>query len=394
MFKVARLPFVFFAIIGSVQCSLGERVRAQDIDPNILSRVESFVPEPAPAVIPKRREVIEEKRLIPGREVTRTVPIPIEELDEQARANRPNLALPRSARTNEDKRSFYRSLGLKTEKAVTQRLPPKVVISKKVVTTPGKTEVKIVGVSAYAYESNADKVPTDPTPDSIANNNAILQIKILIGKREDTLVFFGGPTLVRYASLDTRSFDSLTQAATYTHAFEKRHLGAFKTPGTATQDSIAVSVQGLEVYEPGFGERIRAVTPSVQWQRRNIPLGQSVVGAPGNEAYRYSTTVNVAATKGWASISSQDAFTTRLGMSVEWRTPINGLAISAGASVQGSFFTNFPGDRTDFIVIPTFASVWTPKPNLALTVGASYTDQSSTALGGMGWLPDVSTGQA
>jgi hypothetical protein len=50
MFKVARLPFVFFAIIGSVQCSLGERVRAQDIDPNILSRVESFVPEPAPAV--------------------------------------------------------------------------------------------------------------------------------------------------------------------------------------------------------------------------------------------------------------------------------------------------------------------------------------------------------
>src|SRR5688572_32314531 len=83
MFKVARLPFVFFAIIGSVQCSLGERVRAQDIDPNILSRVESFVPEPAPAVIPKRREVIEEKRLIPGREVTRTVPIPIEELDEQ-----------------------------------------------------------------------------------------------------------------------------------------------------------------------------------------------------------------------------------------------------------------------------------------------------------------------
>jgi hypothetical protein len=181
------------------------------------------------------------------------VPIPIEELDEQARANRPNLALPRSARTNEDKRSFYRSLGLKTEKAVTQRLPPKVVISKKVVTTPGKTEVKIVGVSAYAYESNADKVPTDPTPDSIANNNAILQIKILIGKREDTLVFFGGPTLVRYASLDTRSFDSLTQAATYTHAFEKRHLGAFKTPGTATQDSIAVSVQGLEVYEPGSG---------------------------------------------------------------------------------------------------------------------------------------------
>ena len=48
MFKVARLPFVLFTIIGSVQLSLSEGVRAQDIDPNILSRVESFVPEPAP----------------------------------------------------------------------------------------------------------------------------------------------------------------------------------------------------------------------------------------------------------------------------------------------------------------------------------------------------------
>ena len=58
---------------------------AQDVDPNLLSRVESFIPTPTtPPIIPKTTVRVVEERTIPGETVTETVPVPLKTLQAQA----------------------------------------------------------------------------------------------------------------------------------------------------------------------------------------------------------------------------------------------------------------------------------------------------------------------
>ena len=81
-------------------------------------------------------------------------------------------------------------------------------------TLPRKTTVNTIASGGYNYATNANQVDIDIIADSIDSQNANLLILVPAGRTEDTVALLG-PSAVRYATLDTSSFDAVNGSITY-----------------------------------------------------------------------------------------------------------------------------------------------------------------------------------
>jgi hypothetical protein len=379
-------------------------VAAQNFDPNLVNRLESFIPEPEPTAIPRETitvpvtsqrtsvEPVPERVAVPlPQQQAEFTALPLAVQEEQlqqflpsaegaqliAREITPDEAL--ATLSDKQKGEVFRGAGIEDFRT---RVFFKSVT--KTVTTYKKRELspKVVATlyvnSGYGYQSNASQDAAD-IADEIAQGNATFSLKVPVGTKDDNLALSIGPTVVRYAKLDDDSSDLLTGQANYVRVLPKRFLSAHRTSGTATQDFITVGARSFSSYTPGFeAMQIHVFTPSLQWERKNVPVGKKICGARGEEKYCYFANVRATVSNDWTTISTSDKAQGVFGLTLGWNTPIKNLVLTAGAALTGRLYHNVRGGREDLVVVPDMGASWTPNANVNLSVGTSYTDQNST----------------
>lgn len=149
--------------------------------------------------------------------------------------------------------------------------------------------------------------------------------------------------------------------------------------GTATTDLLTIGVDGISVYEPGFGaNQIMVATPSIGWSRSNIGLGNRLCGDKGSEAYCYYADVSVTLLESLADIESQINTAAVFQTTIGWRPPVKNLSLSATGSLQGVFFSDYPGGRQDLVFVGSGSLNWTPNAKITLGAGVRFTQQLST----------------
>ena len=343
MFRgLLRRSVLGFAAVAAVSSG---NAAAQSFDPNIVSRVDSFIPTSPQTVLPTKTEKVPVKR-------TETVTVTIEEKkdltteEREALARTMGVVVPLGLRSTTARKAYLNLRKVPTYKTVkvkkqTKRVFTEIVEKK----LPRQTTVNAIASGNFTYSTNANQADIDIIADSIDSQNGNLLILMPAGREEDTVSLLLGPSAVRYATLDSSSFDALNGSITYTRLLGRRQTAeGLATGGTATTDLLSIGVDGTSVYEPGFGaEEISVATPSIGWTRANIGLGNRLCGEKGSEAYCYYADVSISLSESLADIKSQITTAAFVQTTIGWRPPVKNLSLSATGSLQGVYgFTAFP----------------------------------------------------
>jgi hypothetical protein len=265
----------------------GQAADAQSFDPNIVSRVDSFIPPPQQTVLPTKTQKVPVKKT---EEVTVTVTetkdLTLEE--REAKAKQMGITVPLGLRSPTARRAYLNMRGVPTRVVSHVRKRKSRTITTIVEKTePRKIVVRGAATGGYNYASNANQTSIDIIADSIDSENANILVLIPAGRTEDTVSLLFGSTGTRYAGLNSSSFDALNGSVIYTRLLGRRQTTeGLNTSGTAATDILTIGLDGTAVYEPGFGaEQISIATPSIGWSRSNIGLGNSLCGEKGAESY-------------------------------------------------------------------------------------------------------------
>jgi len=373
-----RRSVLGFAAIAAV--SSGNEAAAQSFDPNIVSRVDSFIPTSPQTVLPTKTEKVPVKR-------TETVTVTVEEKkdltteEREALARTMGVVVPLGLRSTTARKAYLNLRQVPTTKTVKVKKQKKrtftEIVEKKL---PRKTTVNAIASGSFTYSTNANQADIDIIADSIDSQNGNLLILMPAGREEDTVSFLLGPSAVRYATLDSSSFDALNGSITYTRLLGRRQTAeGLTTGGTATTDLLSIGVDGTSVYEPGFGaEEISVATPSIGWSRANIGLGNRLCGEKGSEAYCYYADISVSLSESLADIKSQITTAAFVQTTIGWRPPVKNLSVTATGSVQGVYFSDYPGGRQDLVLGGSCSLNWTPNAKVSLGAGVRFTQQLST----------------
>jgi hypothetical protein len=256
---------------------------AQRFDPNIVSRVDSFIPPAPQTVLPTKTTKVPVKKT---EQVTVVVEekkdLTIEERETKAKAM--GIVVPLGLRSTTARKAYLNMRGVPKQivthvRKQKSRTVTEIVEKKE----PRKTVVRGSATGGYNYASNANQSNIDIIADSIDSQNANVLVLVPAGREEDTVSFLLGSTDTRYADLDASSFDALNGSVTYTRLLGRSQTAeGLTTSGTATTDILTLGLDGTSVYESGFGaEEISIATPSIGWSRSNIGLGNTMCGAKG-----------------------------------------------------------------------------------------------------------------
>jgi hypothetical protein len=367
-------------VLVAAACFGGTDATAQGIDANIVSRVQSFIPPSPTTVLPTKTKKVPVKR-------TETSMVTVEEKKEltvperEAKAKEMGIVVPLGLRSTTARKAYlnlrkvpsYRVVKVSRKKT---RVVTEIVEKKE----PRKTIVRGIATVGYSFASNANLVPVDVIADSIDNQSGNLLILIPAGREEDTFSILLGPSAVRYARLDSSSFDALNGSLTYTRLLGRRQArSGVSTPGTTVTDLLTIGLDGTSVYETGFGaNELMLATPSSSWSRSNIGVGNRLCGDKGAEAYCTYADVSLSLQEGVASITSQTNTAAVLQTTLGWRPPVKNLSLSATGSVQALYFSDYPGGRQDLVFVGSGNFSWNPHPNVTLGGGVKFTQQLST----------------
>lgn len=368
------------ALLAAVAGFVANEAAAQSFDPNIVSRIESFIPPSPETVLPTKTKKVPVKR---QEQVTVTVEEKqdLTEAEREAKAKEMGVVVPQNLRSTTARKAYLNLRNVPTYRLVKRRKQTTRVVTeiveKKV---PRKTVVRGIASIGYSYASNANQVNIGIVPDSINDQNANLLVLVPAGRQEDTISILLGPTAVRYATLGSSSFDALNGSVTYTRLLGRRQTAyGVATSGTARTDLLTVGLNGVSVYEEGFGpHQIAVATPSIVWSRSNIGLGTKLCGEKGSEAYCYYADISASLIENLADISTQTNSSAVLQATFGWRPPVKALSLSATCSLQAVHFSDYPGGRQDLVFAGSGNLSWSPRANMTFGAGVKFTQQLST----------------
>jgi hypothetical protein len=316
---------------------------AQRFDPNIVSRVDSFIPPAPQTVLPTKTTKVPVKKT---KQVTVVVEektdLTIEERETKAKAM--GIVVPLGLRSTTARKAYLNMRGVPKQivthvRKQKSRTVTEIVEKKE----PRKTVVRGSATGGYNYASNANQTNIDIIADSIDSQNANVLVLVPAGREEDTVSFLLGSTDTRYADLDASSFDALNGSVTYTRLLGRSQTAeGLTTSGTATTDILTLGLDGTSVYESGFGaEEISIATPSIGWSRSNIGLGNTMCGGKGNEAYCYYADVSVSLGESLADVQGQTNSWAEIDTTLGWRPPVKNLSVWAAAACRAPFTPTF-----------------------------------------------------
>ena len=365
--------------LGAIALIFANEAAAQSFDPNIVSRIESFIPPSPETVLPTKTKKVPVKK-------TETTTVTVEEkkqltnAEREAKAKEMGVVVPLGLRSTTARKAYLNLRNVPTYRIVKRQKKTTRTITEIIEKRVPRKTVRGIASVGYNYATNANQVPVGIVPDSIDNQNANLLILIPAGREEDTLSILLGPTAVRYATLAGSSFDAANASLIYTRLLGRKQTAeGLATGGTARTDLLTIGLDGTSVYEPGFGpHQIAVATPSIGWSRSNIGLGNKLCGDKGSEAYCYYADLSVSLLESLADIRSQINTAAVLQVTVGWRPPIKNLSLSATGTVQGVAFSDYPGGRQDLVLVGSGNLSWTPHANVTLGAGVKFTQQLST----------------
>jgi hypothetical protein len=231
----------------------------------------------------------------------------------------------------------------------------------KQVAVPPGTTIKFIGGVSYSYDSNATKSNAASAADSLGAANAMFEIEGPVGQNS-SLALQTGVNGVRYADLTRLDTDTFVADLAYKTTLAK-HLGPGGVRGTMTTDGLAVGLRNRTSFTRGFDDRkVYLGTPYVTWARSNIPLGEETNGTDGTLTYRYYANVNATAQWTLSDVAAAENASAILATTLGWRTPVAGLTVSATGTVQGKYYTDFPGGRQDLYVEALGVAAWVRGP--------------------------------
>lgn len=219
----------------------GRAANAQSFDPNIVSRVDSFIPPPQQTVLPTKTQKVPVKKT---EEVTVTVTekkdLTLEE--REAKAKDMGIVVPLGLRSPNARRAYLNMRRVPTQVVTHVRKRKSrtitTIVEKK---EPRKIVVRGGASGGYNYASNANQTNIAIIADSIDSQNANILVLVPAGREEDTVSFLFGSTDTRYAGLNSSSFDALNGSIIYTRLLGRRQtMAGVNTGGTATTDILTV----------------------------------------------------------------------------------------------------------------------------------------------------------
>ena len=368
------------ALAASAAVFGGNPAKAQSFDPNIVSRVDSFIPPAPQTVLPTKTQKVPVKK-------TEQVTVTVTEtkdltLDErEAKAKEMGIVVPLGLRSTTARKAYLNMRRVPTH-VVTHVRKQKLrtittIVEKK---EPRKTVVRGGASGGYNYASNANQTNIDIIANSIDSQNANILVLVPAGREEDTVSFLFGSTDTRYANLNSSSFDALNSSITYTRLLGRRQTAeGLNTSGTATTDILSVGLDGTSVYESGFGaEEIAIATPSIGWSRSNIGLSNQLCGDKGSESYCYYADVALSLGESVADQRSQTNSWAEIDTTIGWRPPVKNLSVWATGSMQGAVYSDYPGGRQDLIFTGTGNLSWLAAKDITLSAGVRFTQQISS----------------
>jgi len=334
------------------------------VDPNLQVRIETALPPPD---IRPRLPKVEDVPVARTETftTTETVPLTLEQRRQrlQKMLIEQRKALPMETLTTER----LDELGVpKTEKRSVKRTRTRTEIVRKV--EERKTQVSAITQSQSAFDSNALKSNLTRASDWIFTNSGTLNINIPIGAF-DSIVLQSGVADQSYAKLASKDLELVSNSATYVQVLRAvPGPQRLSSPGTTTVDALSYGMTSTTVFGSGFRPyQVELFTPSVVWGRSNADLGRGVCGARGQEAYCLSGDASVEGDYTFSDITTQENFTAKLQGSIVSQSSIAGLTFSATGSLQGKYFTAFPGGRQDLILQGTARADYAVNTSLVIS---------------------------
>ena len=258
----------------------GNEAAAQSFDANIVSRVESFIPTSPETVLPTKTKKVPVKRK-EQYSVTVDEKKELSMAEREAKAKEMGVVVPLGLRSTTARKAYLNLRNVPTYRVIKVRKQKTRVITeiveKKV---PRKTVVRGIASTGYTYATNANQADVDIIPDSIGSQNGNLLILVPAGREEDTVSFLLGPSAVRYATLDSSSFDALNASVTYTRLLGRRQTAGLSTGGTARTDLLTIGLDGVST------SRALAQTRSSSPRRRSAGRARISALATGYAATR------------------------------------------------------------------------------------------------------------
>jgi hypothetical protein len=183
----ARCFYDSLLALGAIALVFADEAAAQSFNPNIVSRIESFISPSPETVLPTKTKKVPVKK-------TGTTTVTVEEKKEltteerEAKAREMGIVVPLGLRSTTARKAYLNLRNVPTYRIVrrqkkTTRTITEIVEKKE----PRRTVIRGYASAGYSYATNANQVPVGIVPDSIGNENANLLILIPAGREEDTL---------------------------------------------------------------------------------------------------------------------------------------------------------------------------------------------------------------
>lgn len=247
------------------------------------------------------------------------------------------------------------------------------------------TTVKFSFPSGPTYESNATKSNTAARSDSSVSFGGGFQFTTQGFRNLDVIGISAGTSLVRYARLADKSFDTLTGSAQY-----QLFLGAYDVTakmldlsrgsnlptGQVTFNTLTFGLQNSTAFSPIFHtETVSLTTPTVVYSWQNIPFDGNLCATrlnPKLASFCHYADVSIAV--GHTLADNRLLENTNLAASATLGNRIGGtdFVASLGTTITGRTYDNVVGGRNDLMLQIGPKLQYTPLSNVTTSIAVSY----------------------
>lgn len=247
------------------------------------------------------------------------------------------------------------------------------------------TSISFTFPSSPIYESNANKSNRLGRSDSSVSFGGGFTITTQGFRNLDVIGISAGGSLVRYARLADRSFDTLTGSAQY-----QMFLGAYDISakmidlthgsnlptGQVTFNTLTFGLQNSTAFAPTFrAETTSLTTPTVVYSWQNIPFNRELCATKLNQqTSSFCYFADLSATVGHTLSDNRLLENTNLSAAATLGHRIGGTDLVAlwGTTITGRTYENVIGGRNDFTVQFGPKLQYRPLSKLTTSIGVTY----------------------
>ena len=247
------------------------------------------------------------------------------------------------------------------------------------------TTVNFTFPSSPIYESNANKSNTFGRSDGSVSFGGGFTVTTQGFRNLDVIGISAGTSMVRYARLSDRSFDTLTASAQYqmflgaydvsAKMIDLTH-GSYLPTGQVTFNTLTFGLQNSTAFSPMFrAETTSLTTPTLVYSWQNIPFTQALCATRlHKETSSFCYYADLSVTLGHTLADVRALENTNLAVSATLGDRIGNTDLVAlwGTTITGRTYENVVGGRNDVTVQFGPKLQYKPIDKLTTSIGITY----------------------